>query len=171
MIGCTRISNHSIEILKFLGFYFFVFFAFFLFVFELEVLFPNEIRIQGFFPICRSGRPYVVLSSTLKKGSGAFSPQKSFPKYHTLLNNAKRFYFVDERVEDGSSPFQSLNGQAHAEEFYKLATRPDQGPWEYTFVASKGYVDFEGSIGTLPDFKGIEERVAAAEAGAEGEKK
>jgi hypothetical protein len=83
-----------------------------------------------------------------------------------LLIDMKRFYFVDERTADGSSPFQGLNGQAHAEEFYSLATRGDQGPWEYTFVAGKGYVDFEGGIGTVPDMRGIEERVAAAEAEA-----
>ncbi|TVY81724.1 hypothetical protein LSUE1_G002120 [Lachnellula suecica] len=74
-----------------------------------------------------------------------------------------RFYYVDERMEDGSAMKSALlGGQAHAEEFWKMATRPDQGPWEHTFVAGKGYVDFEGSTGKLPDLKALEEKAAAA---------
>jgi hypothetical protein len=73
-----------------------------------------------------------------------------------------RFYFVDERKEDASPAFL-IDGRAHAEEFYKLTTRPDQGPWEHTFAAGKGYVNFEGRIGTMPDLKPLEERQAEAE--------
>jgi len=67
-----------------------------------------------------------------------------------------RFYYVDERGEDGS-PMSHVTASAHAEEFYKMATRLDQGPWEYTFAAGKGYMDFEGRIGTIPDLSFLEE--------------
>ncbi|KAH7364127.1 hypothetical protein BKA65DRAFT_522652 [Rhexocercosporidium sp. MPI-PUGE-AT-0058] len=60
------------------------------------------------------------------------------------------FYFADERFPDASPMYQSLNGDAHAEFYYELATKKDQGPWEATFVKGQGYVDFEGRIGVIP---------------------
>lgn len=69
-----------------------------------------------------------------------------------------RFYFVDERKEDGGPMTSDLGGLYHAEEFYKLATSPEQGPWEHTFVGGKGYVDFKGNIGDLSFIKHLEAR-------------
>jgi hypothetical protein len=43
-----------------------------------------------------------------------------------------------------------LGGQVHAETYYELVTGEHQGPWEYTFVKGKGYVDFEGKVGAIP---------------------
>ncbi|KAG4437898.1 hypothetical protein IFR05_006617 [Cadophora sp. M221] len=60
------------------------------------------------------------------------------------------FYFADERFPDASPMYQSLNGDAHAELYYELATKKEQGAWEATFVKGKGYVDFEGRIGVIP---------------------
>ncbi|PVH85805.1 NAD(P)-binding protein, partial [Cadophora sp. DSE1049] len=54
------------------------------------------------------------------------------------------FYFADERFADASPMYQSLNGDAHAEFYYELATKKEQAPWEATFVKGKGYVDFDG---------------------------
>lgn len=61
-----------------------------------------------------------------------------------------RFYFGDERCEDGRSIFLDIGGQAHADFYYELATGKEQGPWEATFVKGKGYVDFEGKVGKVP---------------------
>jgi len=46
--------------------------------------------------------------------------------------------------------YKDLGGQAHAEFYYDLVTKKEQGPWEATFVAGKGYVDFEGKVGEIP---------------------
>lgn len=35
-----------------------------------------------------------------------------------------------------------LSGQAHAEFYYELAQKKEQGPWQATFVPGTGYVDF-----------------------------
>lgn len=52
-----------------------------------------------------------------------------------------KFYFVDERTEDGESTLQFIDGEAHAVEFWKLAEEmPEQGHWCWTFVKGKGYV-------------------------------
>ncbi|KAI8633255.1 NAD(P)-binding protein [Xylariaceae sp. FL1651] len=53
------------------------------------------------------------------------------------------FYYGDERQADGAPMYNGLlNGDAHAEEYLKLARDPKQGHWQYTFVKGKGYVDF-----------------------------
>jgi len=36
-----------------------------------------------------------------------------------------------------------VNGQNHAEFYFKLATKKVQGPWDATFTLGKGYVNFE----------------------------
>jgi hypothetical protein len=53
-----------------------------------------------------------------------------------------RFYYADQRKEDGSSVGLDVNGPAHADFYYELASKQEQGPWHETFVAGKGYVDF-----------------------------
>jgi hypothetical protein len=59
------------------------------------------------------------------------------------------FYFVDERHEDGSPMVEGVNGDAHAEEFLKLARDPKQGPWQYTFAKGIGYKAFTPKDWTL----------------------
>lgn len=53
-----------------------------------------------------------------------------------------RFYYGDERKTDGTAIYR-VNGDAHAEEYWKLAEAKEQGPWLQTFVKGRGYVDFE----------------------------
>lgn len=53
-----------------------------------------------------------------------------------------KFYYVDERLEDGESVMQNIDGGAHALEFWKLAHEVGgQSHWCWTFVkgdAAKG---------------------------------
>lgn len=57
-----------------------------------------------------------------------------------------RFYFADERKTNGDPAYSRIDGPAHAEAYLKLAEEPAQGPWLYTFVKGKGYVDFKEAI-------------------------
>jgi hypothetical protein len=52
------------------------------------------------------------------------------------------FYFVDERKADGSAPGRAVSGPGHADHFFELHVKPEQGPWLQTFVPGKGYVKF-----------------------------
>jgi hypothetical protein len=61
----------------------------------------------------------------------------------TLLTFRHRFYYADERKEDGSPVADAIDGDAHAEYYYELSQREDQGPWLATFVKGTGYVDFQ----------------------------
>lgn len=55
------------------------------------------------------------------------------------------FYYGDERTAEGKSMTgTTLNGQGHADFYYELSQKKDQGPWDATFVSGKGYVDFSG---------------------------
>lgn len=54
-----------------------------------------------------------------------------------------RFFYADERKEDGSSKGQEIDGPAHAEFFAQLARHEGNVPWEATFVKDKGYVQFK----------------------------
>lgn len=35
-----------------------------------------------------------------------------------------------------------ISGENHAEFYYELASKKEQGPWDATFVGGKGYVNF-----------------------------
>ncbi|KAF3765033.1 NAD(P)-binding protein [Cryphonectria parasitica EP155] len=52
-----------------------------------------------------------------------------------------RFYYVDERGEDGESVYHLNDAAAHADEFWKLSEEvKGQSHWNWTFVKGKGYV-------------------------------
>ncbi|KAI1370512.1 NAD(P)-binding protein [Hypoxylon crocopeplum] len=53
-----------------------------------------------------------------------------------------KFYYADERHEDGSFMTYDLNGDAHADAYLELASDSKQRAWDYTFVKGKGYVEF-----------------------------
>ncbi|KFY39087.1 hypothetical protein V495_06165 [Pseudogymnoascus sp. VKM F-4514 (FW-929)] len=54
-----------------------------------------------------------------------------------------KFYYGDERKADGSAKYR-VDGDAHAELYWKLAQDKTQGPWMQTFVKDIGYKKFEG---------------------------
>jgi hypothetical protein len=53
-----------------------------------------------------------------------------------------RFYYADERKEDGSPASMAISGEAHAEHYIDLAEGKEQGPWHQTFVGGQGYKKF-----------------------------
>ncbi|KAH7342555.1 hypothetical protein BKA65DRAFT_586487 [Rhexocercosporidium sp. MPI-PUGE-AT-0058] len=56
-----------------------------------------------------------------------------------------RFFYADERTEEGKLKGFALDGDAHGE-FYAQLAKPEDGaeiPWNATFVKGKGYVKFE----------------------------
>jgi hypothetical protein len=53
-----------------------------------------------------------------------------------------RFYYADERKEDGSPAFMDISGEAHAQHYVELAEAKEQRTWQQTFVAGKGYQRF-----------------------------
>ena len=53
-----------------------------------------------------------------------------------------RFYYADERWDDGASPLNEIDGPAHGKEYLELARDPKQRPWDYTFVKGIGYKAF-----------------------------
>ena len=56
-----------------------------------------------------------------------------------------RFFYADERYEDGSMKGAAIDGGAHADFYAQLATREGNAgvPWYATFVKDKGYVGFK----------------------------
>lgn len=58
------------------------------------------------------------------------------------LTGSYRFYYADERHEDGTPMTSGLNGDAHADAYLELARDPAQRAWNYIFAKGKGYVDF-----------------------------
>ncbi|CRG84344.1 hypothetical protein PISL3812_01641 [Talaromyces islandicus] len=52
-----------------------------------------------------------------------------------------RFFYADERHEDGKFKGMALDGPAHAE-FYAQLVKHEDIPWNATFVKGKGYVQF-----------------------------
>ena len=54
-----------------------------------------------------------------------------------------KFYFADERTQDGSPAMNKISGEAHAQFYYDLVHGDVKVPWLATFVKDKGYVSFE----------------------------
>ncbi|KAK6067512.1 short-chain dehydrogenase [Seiridium cupressi] len=52
-----------------------------------------------------------------------------------------KFYYGDERKADGSAKYR-VDGEAHADLYWKLAEEKKQGPWLQTFVKGMGYKNF-----------------------------
>jgi hypothetical protein len=53
-----------------------------------------------------------------------------------------RFFYADERTEDGKLKGMALDGPAHAEFYAQLVEHKEALPWDVTFVKGKGYVKF-----------------------------
>ncbi len=51
-----------------------------------------------------------------------------------------RFFYADERKDDGASIGADVNGDAHADFYAELAAAGEDIPWQATFVKGKGYV-------------------------------
>lgn len=60
-------------------------------------------------------------------------------KEHML--NVCSFYYGDERNADGTSVGGKISGENHGQAYWELANSEDQGPWDYTFVGGKGYIN------------------------------
>ena len=50
---------------------------------------------------------------------------------------------VTRRKADGKAMYSAISGDSHANFYWDLAQRKEQGPWDATFVDGK-YVDFGG---------------------------
>lgn len=57
------------------------------------------------------------------------------------------FYFTDERLSDGSPVQSQMDAQARAQLHWTLTESPEQGPFYFTYVKHKGYVDFQDLYG------------------------
>ncbi|KAE9985069.1 hypothetical protein EG327_004840 [Venturia inaequalis] len=53
-----------------------------------------------------------------------------------------KFYYADERKEDGAPVYNAINGEAHGKFYVELSEGREQGPWLATFVKGIGYKDF-----------------------------
>ncbi|KAL6796226.1 NAD(P)-binding protein [Trichoderma sp. SZMC 28013] len=57
-----------------------------------------------------------------------------------------KFYYTNERLEDGSQAGADFDGPTRAALHVQLANDSKQGPWNYSFVKGKGYVEFGNLI-------------------------
>ncbi|MCJ1313678.1 hypothetical protein MMC25_007357 [Agyrium rufum] len=60
----------------------------------------------------------------------------------TYSTQGYRFFYADERKEDGARGGMEIDGPAHADFYVQLANHEKGVPWEATFVKNKGYVKF-----------------------------
>ncbi|CAM1508944.1 Fc.00g026830.m01.CDS01 [Cosmosporella sp. VM-42] len=54
-----------------------------------------------------------------------------------------RFFYADERDENGKMKGMAIDGPTHAEFYAELAKHQQAVPWHATFVKDKGYVQFK----------------------------
>lgn len=55
---------------------------------------------------------------------------------------SSRFFYADERKDNGAMGGMELDGNAHAAFFMQLVEHQHGVPWHATFVKGKGYVKF-----------------------------
>ncbi|TVY27500.1 putative oxidoreductase [Lachnellula hyalina] len=58
-----------------------------------------------------------------------------------------KFYYADERQANGG-PTIPVSGSAAGKAHVYLAEKQEQGPWDYTFMEDKGYVEFKSPLPT-----------------------
>ncbi|KAK9242124.1 hypothetical protein V1506DRAFT_107604 [Lipomyces tetrasporus] len=92
----------------------------------------NALNVSGALP--------TLLTYGLGKTAGAHLIDAAAKSYGS---DGYKFYYVDERTPDGGPVKNDRDGNAHAEIYFQLAEEPEQGPWDYTFVKSKGFSKFE----------------------------
>ncbi|CAG9945075.1 unnamed protein product [Clonostachys rosea f. rosea IK726] len=61
----------------------------------------------------------------------------------TYAPKSFRFFYADERNEDGTPVGNNIDGPAHGEFYAQLASQEQNIPWHATFVKGKGYVEFK----------------------------
>ncbi|KAL2689133.1 hypothetical protein Neosp_003185 [[Neocosmospora] mangrovei] len=91
----------------------------------------NKANLEPFPPFLSLGVGKAASSHMVSFAAKAYSPQ------------GYKFYYADQRNEDGSPVFAAIDGKAHGEFYTELAESKTQGPWLASFVKGKGYVKFE----------------------------
>lgn len=54
-----------------------------------------------------------------------------------------RFFYADERYENGTNKGLNVSGKAHAEFYEQLVKHEGNIPWHATFIEDKGYTSFK----------------------------
>ncbi|EEU37186.1 uncharacterized protein NECHADRAFT_92268 [Fusarium vanettenii 77-13-4] len=91
----------------------------------------NKANLQPFPPFLSLGVGKAASSHMISFAAKTYSPQ------------GYKFYYADQRNEDGSPVLAAIDGKAHGEFYTELAESKTQGPWLASFVKGKGYVKFE----------------------------
>lgn len=60
-----------------------------------------------------------------------------------MVLTSARFFYADERNENGTLKGMQLSGPAHGAFYAELAEQEGTIPWKATFVEGNGYVKFE----------------------------
>ncbi|RMJ17317.1 hypothetical protein CDV36_003005 [Fusarium kuroshium] len=91
----------------------------------------NKANLEPFPPFLSLGVGKAAGSHMISFAAKAYSPR------------GYKFYYADQRNEDGSPVMAAIDGSAHGEFYTELAESKTQGPWLASFVKGKGYVKFE----------------------------
>lgn len=65
-----------------------------------------------------------------------------YPGAFVLTRNRSRFYYADERTQDGLPVMRDIDGAVAGNEYRKITEAPEQLPWLYTYTKDDGYKDF-----------------------------
>ncbi|UPK91524.1 hypothetical protein LCI18_002459 [Fusarium solani-melongenae] len=91
----------------------------------------NKANLEPFPPFLSLGVGKAASSHMISFATKAYSSQ------------GYKFYYADQRNEDGSPVMAAIDGKAHGEFYTELAESKTQGPWLASFVKGKGYVKFD----------------------------
>jgi hypothetical protein len=85
------------------------------------------------------------MSLGVVKNAAAYVIESAAASYGKEGNGEKGFwYFGDERKASGQCISGApVSGEGHADFYWELANKREQGPWNATFVTGDGYVDFD----------------------------
>jgi len=80
-----------------------------------------------------------LFSNGVGKAAAAHIIQSAAAAY---ADRGYKFYYADERNDDGSPAYGKVDGPAHGEHYLHLSEGESQGPWQQTFVKGVGYKSF-----------------------------
>ncbi|RAO73012.1 uncharacterized protein BHQ10_009024 [Talaromyces amestolkiae] len=87
----------------------------------------------------------IVINGMAPAGAGKSATAhliKAAAASETYRQAGYTFYYVDERTSGGQPVGNKVDGAAHADLYFELASDENQREWKQTFVKGKGYVKF-----------------------------
>ena len=90
----------------------------------------------------KSATAHIIQSAAAAYKDRGFKYKTYTSTFSREVTDNCRFYYGDERKDDGTPAYNAIDGEAHGKHYLELAEGKTQRPWQQTFVKGVGYKHF-----------------------------